>query len=157
MHTASRHSGRVREYLASLKRDAQVHCAAMEWVDVDERHTGRVVLIGDAAHAGSPPMGQGGCMAMEDACVLEEVLGSAATVESALTDDVSRRKPRTKWASGTNAKGQRQTFMFYAICVSRKKSASGLTSEFIATCSECTCSLRCLTYSYAACSRSKSG
>jgi hypothetical protein len=129
----------------------------MEWVDVDEWHTGRVVLIGDAAHAGSPPMGQGGCMATEDACVLAEVLGSAATVESALTDDVSRRKPRTKWASGTDAKGQRQTFMFYAICVSRKKSASGLTSEFIATCSECTCSLRCLTYSYAACSRSKSG
>lgn len=67
MHTASRHSGRVREYLASLERDEQVRCAAMEWVDVDERHTGRVVLIGDAAHAGSPPMGQAGCMAMEDA------------------------------------------------------------------------------------------
>src|SRR5450631_4818798 len=91
------------------------------------------------------------------ACVPSEVSGSEATVERVLTDDVSRRKPRTKWASGTNAKGQRQTFMFYAICVSRKKSASGLTSEFIATCSECTCSLRCLTYSYAACSRSKSG
>jgi 2-polyprenyl-6-methoxyphenol hydroxylase-like FAD-dependent oxidoreductase len=39
----------------------------MEWVDVDEWHTGRVVLIGDAAHAGSPPMGQAGWMAMEDA------------------------------------------------------------------------------------------
>src|SRR5450631_1645783 len=60
MHTASRHSGRVREYLASLERDEQVRCAAMEWVDVDEWHTGRVVLIGDAAHAGSPPMGQAG-------------------------------------------------------------------------------------------------
>jgi len=97
MHTASRHSGRVREYLASLERDEQVHCAAMEWVDVDERHTGRVVLIGDAAHAGSPPMGQAGCMAMEDACVPSEVSGSAATVERVLTDDVSRRKLRTKW------------------------------------------------------------
>ena len=59
--------------------------------------------------------------------------------------------------SPLSAAGQRQTFMFYAICVSKKKSVSGLTSEFIATCSECTCSLRCLTYSYAACSRSKSG
>jgi 2-polyprenyl-6-methoxyphenol hydroxylase-like FAD-dependent oxidoreductase len=37
-----------------------------------------VVLIGDAAHASSPLMGQGGCMAMEDAGVLAEnlVLGS---------------------------------------------------------------------------------
>ena len=52
---------------------------------------------------------------------------------------------------------QRQTFVLYAICVSKKKSASGLTIEFIATCNECTRSPCCLTYSYAACSRSKSG
>jgi len=89
--------GLVREYLASLERDEQVHCAAMEWVDVDEWYAGRVVLIGDAAHASSPLMGQGGCMAMEDAYVLAEVLRSAATVESALSNYVSRRKPRVKW------------------------------------------------------------
>jgi hypothetical protein len=29
-------------------------------------YRGRVVLIGDAAHAGPPHMGEGGCMAMED-------------------------------------------------------------------------------------------
>lgn len=89
--------GPVREYMASLERDEQVHCAAMEWVDVDEWCTGRAVLIGDAAHASSPLMGQGGCMAMEDACVLAELLRSASTVERALSDYVSRRKPRVKW------------------------------------------------------------
>jgi FAD-dependent urate hydroxylase len=87
----------VREYLGSLERDEQVHCSAMEWVDVDEWYIGRVVLIGDAAHASSPLMGQGGCMAMEDACVLAEVLRSAATVESALSNYVNRRRPRVKW------------------------------------------------------------
>ena len=35
-------------------------------------HRGRVVLIGDAAHATSPHVGQGGAMAMEDAIVLAE-------------------------------------------------------------------------------------
>lgn len=89
--------GRVREYLASIERDEQVYCSAMEWVDVDKWHTGRVVLVGDAAHASSPLMGQGGCMAMEDACVLAEMLHAAATVEIALSNYVSRRKPRTKW------------------------------------------------------------
>jgi 2-polyprenyl-6-methoxyphenol hydroxylase-like FAD-dependent oxidoreductase len=69
----------------------------MEWIDVDEWYTGRVVLIGDAAHASSPLMGQGGCMAMEDALVLAEVLRSAASVQSALSNYVSRRKPRAKW------------------------------------------------------------
>ena len=89
--------GLVQEYLASLERDEQVHCAAMEWMHVDEWYTGRVVLIGDAAHASSPLMGQGGCMAMEDACVLAEVLRSAATVESALSTYVTRRQPRVTW------------------------------------------------------------
>ena len=89
--------GIVREYLASLDRDEQIHCSAIEWVDSDEWRSGRAVLIGDAAHASSPLMGQGGCMAMEDARVLAEVLRSAATVDSALSNYVSRRKPRVKW------------------------------------------------------------
>ena len=89
--------GRVQEYLASLKRDDQVICSAMEWMEFEKWHTGRVVLVGDAAHASSPMMGQGGCMAMEDACVLAEELRAAATVDSALASYVSRRKPRVEW------------------------------------------------------------
>jgi 2-polyprenyl-6-methoxyphenol hydroxylase-like FAD-dependent oxidoreductase len=42
-------------------------------------------------------MGQGGCMAMEDACVLAEELCTALTVESALVSYVSRRKRRAQW------------------------------------------------------------
>jgi 2-polyprenyl-6-methoxyphenol hydroxylase-like FAD-dependent oxidoreductase len=89
--------GLVREYLGALERDEQVHCSAMEWVEVDEWYAGRVVLIGDAAHASSPLMGQGGCMAMEDAYVLAEELRSAASTESALAAYVARRRPRVKW------------------------------------------------------------
>jgi FAD-dependent urate hydroxylase len=49
--------GRVQEYLASLERDGQVICSAMEWMESEKWHTGRVVLVGDAAHASSPMMG----------------------------------------------------------------------------------------------------
>jgi 2-polyprenyl-6-methoxyphenol hydroxylase-like FAD-dependent oxidoreductase len=42
-------------------------------------------------------MGQGGCMAMEDAFVLAEVLGSAPNLETALDTYISRRKPRIDW------------------------------------------------------------
>ena len=87
----------VQEYLASLERDDQVICSAMEWMEFEKLHTGRIVLVGDAAHASSPMMGQGGCMAMEDACVLAEELRAAATVESALASYVSRRKARVEW------------------------------------------------------------
>ncbi|SRR5579875_39711 len=87
----------VREYLGAFERDEEIHCAAMEWVDVEPWYRGRIVLIGDAAHASSPLMGQGGCMAMEDAYVLAEALRSAPTIESGLSMYVSRRKPRVKW------------------------------------------------------------
>jgi 2-polyprenyl-6-methoxyphenol hydroxylase-like FAD-dependent oxidoreductase len=89
--------GTVQDYLAALASDEQIHCSAIEWVEQDEWYTGRVVLIGDAAHASSPMMGQGGCLAMEDAYVLAEVLRSAASVESALETYVSRRKARVNW------------------------------------------------------------
>jgi len=42
-------------------------------------------------------MGQGGCMAMEDAFVLAESLRSAVSVEIALAEYVRRRKPRVNW------------------------------------------------------------
>lgn len=89
--------GLVEEYLASLESDEQVHCAPTEWLELDTWLVGRVILIGDAAHASSPMMGQGGCLAMEDACVLAEVLHSAPTVESALGAYVARRTPRVNW------------------------------------------------------------
>ena len=89
--------GRVQEYLASLERDDQVICSAMEWMECEKWHLGRVVLVGDAAHASSPMMGQGGCMAMEDACALAEELRASATVQDAFASYVSRRKPRVEW------------------------------------------------------------
>jgi len=88
---------RVQEYLGSLERDDQVICSAMEWMEIEQWYIGRVVLVGDAAHASSPMMGQGGCMAMEDACVLAEELHASTTVESALARYVNRRKPRVGW------------------------------------------------------------
>ena len=66
------------------------------------------------------------------------------------TSDINRPAPLVRLVPEAE-------FVLYAMRVSKKKSASGLTIEFIATCSEFTCSPCCLTYSYAACSRAKSG
>jgi FAD-dependent urate hydroxylase len=87
----------VQQYLAALERDDQIICSAMEWVPVGKVFNGRVVLVGDAAHASSPMLGQGGCMAMEDACVLAEELHSGTTIETALASFAKRRKPRVEW------------------------------------------------------------
>jgi FAD-dependent urate hydroxylase len=91
--------GPVPAYLAALTRDEQLHCGPIEWVDVAQWRSGRVALIGDAAHAAPPTMGQGGSMAMEDALVLAEVLHTAESVERALDTYVARRRPRVDWVA----------------------------------------------------------
>jgi FAD-dependent urate hydroxylase len=87
----------VPAYLAALQCDEQLLAGAIEWVELDEWYRGRVVLLGDAAHAGPPHMGEGGCMAMEDALVLADVLREADSVKSALEAYVRRRRPRAGW------------------------------------------------------------
>ena len=87
----------VQAALTALSHDEQVLCNPAEEVNLDHWHRGRVVLIGDAAHAGAPTMAQAGIMAMEDAYVLAEVLRSAETVEQALSSYETRRRPRATW------------------------------------------------------------
>jgi 2-polyprenyl-6-methoxyphenol hydroxylase-like FAD-dependent oxidoreductase len=87
----------VRDYLASLDNASQIHCSAIEWLELDCWHSGRCVLIGDAAHASSPMMGQGGCLAIEDGFVLAELLSSSETVATALDAYIRRRRPRVDW------------------------------------------------------------
>jgi 2-polyprenyl-6-methoxyphenol hydroxylase-like FAD-dependent oxidoreductase len=81
-------------WLACLKSNEPIHYGPIEWLELDRWHAGRVVLIGDAAHASSPMMGQGGCMAMEDALVLVQTLHATADLESALDTFVNRRRSR---------------------------------------------------------------
>ena len=68
--------------------------------DIDPLETwsqGRITLLGDAAHAATPDMGQGGCMAIEDALVLARSLSQEKDLTSALNHYETARKPRTTW------------------------------------------------------------
>lgn len=56
----------------------------------------RVVLIGDAAHAVTPDIGQGGCQALEDAVTLIDVLARVKDVPAALAMFDSARRERTQ-------------------------------------------------------------
>jgi 2-polyprenyl-6-methoxyphenol hydroxylase-like FAD-dependent oxidoreductase len=57
-------------------------------------HSGRTVLLGDAAHAMTPNLGQGGCQAIEDAVVLAYEVGRAP-VARALPAYSAARRDRT--------------------------------------------------------------
>ena len=56
---------------------------------------GRVALLGDAAHAMTPDLGQGACQAFEDAVTLAAVLGDVTDVPAALARYDALRCPRT--------------------------------------------------------------
>jgi len=56
-----------------------------------------ITLIGDAAHPIQPSLGQGACLALEDAVVLADCLGRhRADPETAINDYLSKRKKRWK-------------------------------------------------------------
>ncbi|MET7338185.1 FAD-dependent monooxygenase [Nonomuraea sp. NPDC005650] len=64
--------------------------------DVPRWHTGRAVIIGDAAHTASPATGQGASMALEDAVVLAKALRDTGTPQRALALYESLRRPRVE-------------------------------------------------------------
>ena len=103
--------GRIRESLAGLFRgwhqpiETLIAAASEESIlrndiyDMDPLPhfvTGRVGLLGDAAHAMTPNLGQGACQAMEDAVVLGVCLKKSTNVGSALVEYEKRRMARTR-------------------------------------------------------------
>jgi 2-polyprenyl-6-methoxyphenol hydroxylase-like FAD-dependent oxidoreductase len=60
-------------------------------------YRGRVLLIGDAAHASSPHVSQGATMAIEDAVVLAELVGEGHSCEATLSRFMVRRYDRCKF------------------------------------------------------------
>ena len=89
---------RVRGAFAGLASVERVLCTDIEEVHQARWVDGPVALLGDAAHALTPNMGQGAGMAMEDAAVLAEELAAADRGEqrlaAALARYVVRRRQR---------------------------------------------------------------
>ena len=65
-------------------------------------YQGRVVLIGDAAHASSPHVAQGAAMAVEDAVVLAEIASGDASAPDMLDHFMRRRYQRCKFVQETS-------------------------------------------------------
>jgi 2-polyprenyl-6-methoxyphenol hydroxylase-like FAD-dependent oxidoreductase len=69
--------------------------AAVYEVRCESWCNGRAVLVGDAAHAMSPAMGQAACLAMQNAFALANSLADAPVTKAVLSDWERRTRPVT--------------------------------------------------------------
>jgi 2-polyprenyl-6-methoxyphenol hydroxylase-like FAD-dependent oxidoreductase len=88
--------GAVALLIQRLDDPDRVVFAPVREVETPTYSRGRIVLIGDAAHAFPPQLAQGAAMAIEDAVALAELLSEAADVETALRSYEARRRPRVE-------------------------------------------------------------
>jgi 2-polyprenyl-6-methoxyphenol hydroxylase-like FAD-dependent oxidoreductase len=85
----------VPALIASVSPDAMLH-DDVYWMaePLPAYHHGRVAILGDAAHAMTPNLGQGACQAIEDAIVLASVAGPGTSAD--LGAYTAARLPRTQ-------------------------------------------------------------
>jgi 2-polyprenyl-6-methoxyphenol hydroxylase-like FAD-dependent oxidoreductase len=89
--------GLLAEIRQNLGPTSRVNYRPLEKLLLDPPwHRGRVVLIGDAAHATTPHVGHGAGLAVEDAIVLAELLCEAAPLDELLDRFVKRRYERCR-------------------------------------------------------------
>lgn len=93
-HFASFHTP-VPELLKQTQNEHLIHNDICDLLPITRFAFGRIVLIGDAAHATTPNMGQGACQAIEDAYTLALELTNNPTIELAFSSFEQRRLKRT--------------------------------------------------------------
>ncbi|MBV8859810.1 MAG: FAD-dependent monooxygenase [Acidobacteria bacterium] len=84
----------VRELIEATPPETILRNAAYDRPAAARWGVGRVTMLGDAAHPMTPNLGQGGCVAVEDAAVLARCLAKYKDPQVALRVYESRRRER---------------------------------------------------------------
>ena len=92
--------GPVLELIAGTPDKSIVRTAAFDHPATRKWGQGRVTLLGDAVHPTTPNLGQGGCMAMEDAVILARCLRQHGATAEGLRAYERLRYSRTKAVTG---------------------------------------------------------
>lgn len=90
-------SGVVAEVRETITEPEQVDVRKLYWFMMPPPwYRGRVLLIGDAAHATTPQLAMGGAIAIEDGIVLGELLSTEDDLDVALSKFMDRRYERCR-------------------------------------------------------------
>ncbi|MBI4940498.1 MAG: FAD-dependent monooxygenase [Actinobacteria bacterium] len=97
MERSQGYGGLWDEIRASMGAETLIDYRTLEALQIRGAwHRGRVLLIGDAAHACPPMLAQGAAMAAEDGVVLGELLGAGNDTEKVLAQFMDRRQRRAQ-------------------------------------------------------------
>lgn len=99
----------ILNIISSTLREQIIISDIVDLKPIDKWQKGNVCLIGDAAHATTPNLGQGACQAIEDAYVLGKLLDNGIAIGDAFKkyEDIRRKKAHTivntSWSIGKMA------------------------------------------------------
>jgi 2-polyprenyl-6-methoxyphenol hydroxylase-like FAD-dependent oxidoreductase len=102
----------VRAVIDATPDEAFIRQDINDLEPIEEWSRGRVAILGDAAHATTPTLGQGGCGAIEDGVVLARKLRGGGEVDVALREYAAERKVR---ANGIVRQARRHGSIYHGV------------------------------------------
>ena len=120
----------IKDLISSCDENVIIRTDLFDFKPISKWTDGRLVLIGDAAHATTPNLGQGACQAIEDAYVIAEELSRTNEIGEAFKNFQSKRIEKAtaitnmswQFAQLTNTTGLTKSLI---------KTVMWLTPEFI--------------------------
>lgn len=99
----------IKELINSVDENEIIRTDLFDFKPISKWTDGRVVLIGDAAHATTPNLGQGACQAIEDAFVIAEQLSTNNDIAASLKTFQTKRINKATFITNTSWQFARMT------------------------------------------------
>jgi 2-polyprenyl-6-methoxyphenol hydroxylase-like FAD-dependent oxidoreductase len=92
----------IQNVVQNTEKEAIIQSDLFDIKPIPNWYKGNIVLLGDAAHATTPNLGQGACQAIEDGYFLAESLSQYPSVEEAFKLYQNKRKPKADFVTKTS-------------------------------------------------------
>lgn len=107
LHNFYTYHSPIPQILERTKQENITHHDIYDFEPLSQYKYNRVLLLGDAAHAATPTMGQGACQTIEDALALAYCIAKEETIDAAFTAfETKRLKLASKFVNSSRKMGE---------------------------------------------------